>query len=260
MTVLHVLLSVARRFLLLLAPALGVLGFLLLWQSLVRIFDAAALPAPWDVVRHVASDPGYYWGNGRRTAWDAGLGFALALAVGIIGGAVAAHSRFAERALQPLAVLIQVTPVFAYAQLVVIWLGFGTEPVVFVASVICVVPFLLNTATGFRAVDPAVLELAQSVNASRLEVLWQLRVPSAFPYLFTAARISVGLSLTGAVLGEFFAHVTKGLGKSVNQALVYKLPLQLWGSVFVLALMGSVATALIAVTERAVLRRRSPPQ
>ena len=69
------LLNVARRWLMAVSPAVGVLGFLLLWQLLVRVFDIAELPAPWDVLRHLGSDPGYYWTNGRRTAWNASLGF-----------------------------------------------------------------------------------------------------------------------------------------------------------------------------------------
>ena len=79
------------------------------------------------MLRHLGSDPGYYWTNGRRTAWNAGLGFLLALLLGVVIGAVMAHSRFVERAVQPLAVLVQVTPIIAYAPTIVTRLGFGLE-------------------------------------------------------------------------------------------------------------------------------------
>ena len=228
----------------------------MLWQTTVRLLHIPRyeLPAPWDILRHLASDPGYYWTNGRRTAWEATLGFLLALVAGVGGGSVMAHSRFVDRAMQPLAVLVQVTPIIAYAPAIVIWLGFGLEPILFLTSLVCVVPFLLNAVTGLRAVDANVLELARSVDASRREIFWRLRVPSALPYLFTAARISVGLALIGAVLGEFFGGVTKGLGYSVKLAQSRNLPLQLWGSVFVLALVGSLATVAIGALERVLLR------
>lgn len=242
-----------------LAPLVGVVGFLLAWQLIVRALSIPkyALPAPWDVLRHLASDPGYYWTNGRRTAWEALLGFLLASVIGVGGGALMAHSRFIDRALQPLAVLIQVTPIIAYAPAIVLWLGFGLKPVLFLTSIVCVVPFLLNAVTGLRAVDPNVLELARSVDASRSEIFWRLRVPSAQPYLFAAARISVGLALIGSVLGEFFSGVSKGLGFSVKFAQSRNLPLQLWGSVFVLAFVGSVATVAIGGLERVLLRWHS---
>ena len=248
--------SLLRAVLMTLAPAIGVVGFLVLWQTTVRLLHIPRyeLPAPWDILRHLASDPGYYWTNGRRTAWEATLGFLLALVAGVGGGSLMAHSRFVDRAMQPLAVLVQVTPIIAYAPAIVIWLGFGLEPILFLTSLVCVVPFLLNAVTGLRAVDANVLELARSVDASRREIFWRLRIPSALPYLFTAARISVGLALIGAVLGEFFGGVTKGLGYSVKLAQSRNLPLQLWGSVFVLALVGSLATVAIGALERVLLR------
>ena len=248
--------SLLRAVLMTLAPAIGVVGFLVLWQTTVRLLHIPRyeLPAPWDILRHLASDPGYYWTNGRRTAWEATLGFLLALVAGVGGGSLMAHSRFVDRAMQPLAVQVQVTPIIAYAPAIVIWLGFGLEPILFLTSLVCVVPFLLNAVTGLRAVDANVLELARSVDASRREIFWRLRIPSALPYLFTAARISVGLALIGAVLGEFFGGVTKGLGYSVKLAQSRNLPLQLWGSVFVLALVGSLATVAIGALERVLLR------
>jgi NitT/TauT family transport system permease protein len=248
-----------RAILMGLAPAVGVIGFLVLWQAFVRVLDVPRyeLPAPWDILRHLWSDPGFYFTNGRRTAWEALLGFSLALVIGVCLGAVMAHSRFVERALQPLAVLIQVTPIIAYAPAIVIWVHFGLKPVMILTSLVCVVPFLLNAVTGLRSVDPSVLELARSVDARRREVFWRLRMPSALPYLFTAARISVGLALIGAVLGEFFGGVSKGLGYSVKTAQNRNLPLQLWGSVFVLAFIGSMAIILIGALERVLLRWHS---
>ena len=120
----------------------------------------------------------------------------------------------------------------------------------------CVVPILQNAITGLRAVDLGALQLARSVDASAAEVVWRLRLPSALPYLFVAARTSVGLALVGAAFGEFFAKVPKGLGQSVNVALVYNLKLQLFGSAMVLAFMGSLATAAVNAVQRVLVPRR----
>lgn len=234
------------------APIVGVLAFLGVWEALVHVFGISAgqLPGPSAVFRHLASDPGFYWANGWRTTVTAGASFLLALVVGFGGGVAMALLGFVDRAVQPLAVLVQVTPIIAYAPAVVLWLGFGVRPVIFLASIICVVPFLLNTATGLRSVDPSLLELAHSVNASPVEILVRLRLPSALPYLLVAARISIGLALIGTVLGEYFAHASMGLGHSIFTAIAFGLPLQLWGSTYVLAFIGAIATASISALER----------
>lgn len=251
----------ARRRLLAVAPVIGVAVFFGLWEGAVALFDVRrfVLPAPSGIVAHIADDPGFYVRNGRTTLWEATLGFVLALVVALACATVMAHSRFVERAVLPLAVLVQVTPIVAYTPAVVIWLGFGLRPILVISSLVCFVPFLVNTVTGFRAIDPATYELLRSVDASRREIFWRLRVPHALPYLFSTARIAVGLSLIGVVLGEFFAGSTRGLGRAVKVAQAGGLRGvdQLWGSIFVLALIGVVATLLISGVERVALRWHS---
>lgn len=254
-----------RRLALAVAPLVGVIVPLLVWQAYVQIADVEQilLPAPWDVLDHLWSDPGFYVRNARPTLWEALVGFVLGFAVALLGAVALAHSRFLERAGMPWIVLLQVTPLIAYAPAIVVWRGFGFRSVVLITAICCFVPFLVNGIVGLRSVDPNLLELSRSVAASRWEVLVHLRLPSALPSLFSGARIAVGMALMGAVLGEFFAGVSSGLGYAIKVGQARSLTLQLWGSVFVLALLGSVAISLLTLVERFVLHwhasQRSDP-
>ena len=241
------------------APVVGVMLFLGLWQLIVGALEVKrfVLPGPWSIVVHLADNPGYYLRNARTTVWEAACGFLLAFVLAMAAAIVMARSRYVERAIAPLAVLIQVTPIIAYAPAAVIWLGFGLKPILVITSLVCFVPFLLNGVSGLRSVDPLLVELARSVDASEREVLIRLRFPSALPFLFAAARINVGLALIGAVLGEFFAGVSSGLGYAVKTAQTRLLVDQLWGSIFSLAILGSLATLLLSVVERLSLRWHS---
>ncbi len=245
----------------LLAPVIGLAVFFGLWQLAVEVFDIErfVLPAPWDILQHLADDPGFYISNARTTIWEEFLGFTIAAVCALAAATVMAHSRFVERASLPLAVLIQVTPIIAYAPAVVVWLGFGLRPILVITALVCFVPFLVNAVAGLRSVEPSLLELAQSVDARRRVVFWRLRLPSSLPYLFSAARIAVGLALIGAVLGEFFAGTTSGLGYAVKTAQARPIQLldQLWGSIFVLGFIGAAATLLITAIERVVLHWHS---
>jgi NitT/TauT family transport system permease protein len=239
-----------------LAPAVGVVGFLVAWQLLVRVFDVPEnlLPAPSAILHNLAGDPGFYARNAWITLREALLGFAIAAVLGLAVAVLASLNAFVERALQPLVVLLQVTPIIAYAPAVVIWLGFGFKPIIVITVLVCFVPFFFNGITGLLSVDPATLELLQSVDASRREIFWRLRLPHALPYLFAAARIAVGLSLIGAVLGEFFAVVPGGLGVAIKKAQAFNDVLQLWASIFTLALLGAVMILLLGTVERKLLR------
>lgn len=252
--------SGVRRVLLSLAPVIGLVGFFLIWQFGVEIFDVQRflLPRPSDILSDMAHKKMFFWNQARTTMWEAFVAFVVAFVLAMIVASFMAHSRFLERAVLPLAVLIQVTPIIAYVSAIVAWQGYGFKSIVVVTSLVCFVPFLINGVTGLRSVDPTVLELARSVNASKLEVFFKLRVRSALPNLFSAARIAVGLALIGAVLGEFFAGSLSGLGywikKAQNQRQAYLI---LWGCIYVLAFIGSAVTYLLTVVERFALHWHS---
>ena len=212
----------------------------MLWELAVVVFDIPAfeLPPPSRILEAIADDPSFYLRNAWVTGREAMLGFALALLLALLAGTVMTYSRFLERAVQPVAVLIQVTPIIAYAPAFVIWLGAGIKPIIAITTLVCFVPFLFNAVAGLRSVDPATLEVLRSVNANGREIFWRLRLPHALPYLFAAARIAVGLALIGAVLGEWFALVDEGLGVAIRKALNFNDVDQLWGSILVLGFLG----------------------
>ncbi len=244
----------------LVAPIVGVVGFLALWELAVVVLgiEPFELPKPSRIVEHIAGDPGFYVDNSVTTMWEAFVGFAVAFVSAMVVAAAMAHSTFVERAVQPVAILLQVTPIIAYAPAIVIWQHFGFRSIVVITALVCFVPFLLNGVAGLRSVDPLLLELASSVAASRWEAFWRLRVPSALPFLFAAARIAIGLALVGAVLGEFFAGVNEGLGYAIKVAQQRPaLRMQLWGSIYVLAFLGAASTLALNTIERFTLRWHS---
>jgi NitT/TauT family transport system permease protein len=242
------------------APVIGLVVFFLVWQYGVQIFDIKRyiLPRPSEILTTINGGKLFYWEMARTTMWEAFAGFAVAFVLAMIVATLMAHSRFIERAVLPLAVLVQVTPIIAYTPAIVVWQGFGFKSILVVTALVCFVPFLINGVTGMRSVDANLIELARSVDASKREVFFRLRLPSALPNLFSAARIAVGLALIGAVLGEFFAGSSSGLGYTISVAQNrLQSHLQMWGAIYVLAFIGATATLLITVAERFALHWHS---
>ena len=245
-----------RRFLLSIAPVLGLAVFFLGWEAYVRIFDLRplTLPRPSHVLAHVIDNPGFYWRNGIVTFREAAIGFLLAFIAALVVATAMAHSRFVERAGLPVIVMVQSTPIAVLVPVFLLWFGFSPWPKILTAALFAWIPFVANALTGLRAIDPDTHELLRSTDASSWEIFWRLRMPHALPYLFSAGRICVGLALVGAVIGEFF-NSSKGLGNAarVGQSRPTLID-QLWGSVFVLAFIGVVAVLALAAVERRVLR------
>jgi NitT/TauT family transport system permease protein len=206
---------------------IGLVVFFGLWEVLVRAFDVRTfvLLRPSTILAELAGQPGFYWRNTMVTAREALLGYLVALAVALLWGALMARSRFLEQASTPVAVLIQVTPIVAYAPSAVLWLGRGLRPIVFITGLICLVPLLFGVTTGLRSADLAALDLMAVVDAPGREVLRRIRLPYALPYLFSATRTCVGLALIGAVLAEWYALVDQGLGGFLENDYLSAAPL-----------------------------------
>jgi NitT/TauT family transport system permease protein len=195
------------------------------------------------------------------TAKEAFAGFLLGAAIGFALAVVLAHSRLLERGLLPYIVASQTVPILAIAPMVVVGLGSkgveGWKSVAILAAYLTFFPVAINTLRGLRSVDTRALELMHSYAASRWRVLWRLRVPASLPYIFVALRISATASVIGAIIGETPASIQEGLGGAiVNFNQYYSLqPTFLWATNVVCAALGIAFFALVALTERLVLRR-----
>ena len=238
----------------LLPPAIALAVAILAWEAWVRAAGVPVyiVPAPSAVIARLAGDFGFFALHGGITLAEALAGFALGAGVAFIGATLMAHSRFLERSLLPIAVLVKVTPIVAVAPLFVIWFGFGSLPKVLIASLITFFPVLVNAMIGLRAVNPGALDIFRSLHASRTETYLKLRLPSSLPYLFAAFRISIPLSVIGAVVGEWFSG-DRGLGSVIIVAHNNLDMPTLFSAILVLAFLGIALTILTAYAERKAL-------
>lgn len=243
----------ARR---VLAPIIGLVGFLMAWEVFVRVLDVRpfVLRAPSKVLAYLADNTSAFVDASLATAVEALLALVIAASIASLIGTGLAASRWLEEASAPLLVLVQVTPFVLYISSVVLWLGSGRPPILFIASLVCVPAFTFAMVAGLRSADPASVDLLRSVDASRIEVLWRVRLPSALPALFTAARYNVGLALIAVYLTEGGALVTDGLGVIGKRAASFNEADPLWATVFCMAILGSLGLVTIGLAERVLLR------
>lgn len=242
-----------RRFV---APVVGTAAFLGVWEAFVRLADVRpfVLRSPSAAVSHLWKFRGGYLSATWVTLQHAVIGLLLALAVGLVVGSLLSASRFAEQAAQPVLVLVQVTPWFAYVGSVVLWLGSGTRPALFMVALVCMPAFVFATVDGMRGADPAAVELLQSVDARPWEVLWRLRLPSAAPTLFTASRFGWGLALAASYYVEGANFSSEGLGAVGKSAAAQNEWDALWAAVFATATLGIGGLVALSLLQRVLLR------
>ena len=190
-----------------LPPILAFLAFNLLWEAATRLLDVPLylLPPPSRIVLALVEHAGTLWRGAAITGQAALLGFALSTVLGVLVGVVLASARWVERAVFPFTVFLQTVPLVAIAPLLVVWLGFGIRPVAMAAFIVSVFPVIVNTVTGIRSVDPALLDLFRLYGATRPARLVKLELPFALPSILAGLRVAAGLAVIGAVVGEFVA-------------------------------------------------------
>jgi NitT/TauT family transport system permease protein len=233
-------------------PALAFVVFLLAWRFVNGVLNVAPyiLPPQERVLQAFVEDGPYLLEQLWHTVKMAVFGYALAIAVGVSIAVLFSQSKVLERSLYPYAIFLQTTPIIAIAPLIVIWAGIGDNSVVIIAFIIALFPIIANTTLGLTSVDNNLINLFRMNNATRWQELVWLRVPFSLPYLFTGLRISSGLSVIGAIVGEFLVG-TGGVGGGMGYTLIIAAgqlkTARLFAAVFLCALLG-IAFFLVVST------------
>jgi NitT/TauT family transport system permease protein len=196
----------------------------LLWQLLVWRLNIPAymLPPPFAVAKVAVARYQSLLVSLLITGGAAAGGLAASIVVGVLVALLFAQFRWVRKMLYPYTILLQTVPIVAVAPLILMWMGSGIFPVMFIAFIICLAPIIANTTQGLVSVEENLVHLFLMHNASPVRMLWKLRLPHAVPYLFVGVRISSGIAVIGAITGELFASSSRvgvgGLGYSILYA------------------------------------------
>ena len=199
--------------------AIGVTG-LVAWELLVRLKQIPyyILPGPLLVIGTLVKDWSTLYPSLLVTLAITGAALLVATVAGVLIAILFTQSRWIELSLFPYAVILQVTPVVAIAPLIIIWVKNIPLALLICAWIVAFFPIVSNTTLGLNSADHNLLNLFQLYGASRRQVFWHLKLPSAMPYFLGGLRISGGLALIGAVVAEFVA----GTG-GVQSGLAYRV-------------------------------------
>jgi NitT/TauT family transport system permease protein len=254
-----------------------------LWEAYKWVGERAEITWPFPVnertMPHVYDMVGQLFEPSRRngpllidvlldaaafTAKEAAAGFILGASVGFVIAVVLSESRLLQRGFLPYIVASQTIPILAIAPMVVVWInprlpeslaGWGAVSVI--SAYLTFFPVTINTLRGLRSADPRAVELMRSYAANRSKILWKLRVPASFPYLFTALKIAAPAAVVGAIIGELPSSIQDGLAGAIlnfNQYYVSSPP-SLWATNIIAAALGILFFSVVAIAERLLVHR-----
>jgi NitT/TauT family transport system permease protein len=221
------------------------------------------LPPPHEVVRVGFLD----WSNftsmmaALRLTCEvtfAGLGISIVLGVG--AALLMSQATWIENSLYPWAVVVQTIPILALTPVLSFFFGFALTSRIIVCVIIAFFPIVSNTLFGLQSADRGMHELFTLHHTGRLTRLWKLQLPAALPAMFTGFRVSAGLSVIGAIVGEFFFKQGEpGLGTNLSVFTSRLEGERLWATTLTASLLGIAVFVFFGWLSRRVVGRWYQP-
>jgi NitT/TauT family transport system permease protein len=204
------------------------------------------LPAPSVIALRLAATADLMAWHCLVTSSEIVIGFALAVAVGVVLAAGVVFVRPIEQAIYPWLVVVQVVPKVAIGPLLVVWLGIGFVPKVVISFLLAFFPIVIDTMVGLKSVHPDSIQLLRSMGAGRRQRFLHLQLPHALPHVFGSMKVAITLATVGAIVGEFVG-ADNGLGYvlivstgSLDTSLMFAA--LVWITLLALVFYGAIAT------------------
>lgn len=231
-------------------PVASGAGFLLLWELLVAVLNVPKylLPPPSVFIPELIRSWPLISLHARATAFEMVVGFVAAAGISVPLAWIITSNLVIERAVYPIIAYFQTMPKMAIAPLFIVWFGLGMFSKVLTVFLVCFFPILVNSMSGFRALDPRILYITRSMGASRWQTFLWVRLPSALPFIFSGLNVAVIMAVTGAVVAEFVGS-NEGLGYLLLRGSAsFDLPL-MFAVLVCLGFMGLAGGYILRVSE-----------
>lgn len=182
------------------------------------------------------------------------IGLGCAIAIGMSLAILMSQSKLIEQAVFPYAVTLQAIPILAIVPLIGFWFGFGVSARVIVCIIIALFPIIVNTLFGLLSAPRGLHDLLTLQRVSRLTRLRKLMFPAALPAIFAGLRISAGLSVIGAIVGDFFfGRGDPGIGQLLQRYANRLMGEQLLAAIIMSSLLGVVVFQLFGWLQQRVI-------
>jgi NitT/TauT family transport system permease protein len=238
-----------------------IFGMLLIWEAvswlLLNVTKTPLAQSKLPYVHKVLETAWQYGGTllkeGGATFSNAGVGFLLGAAAGVVLAVLMSVSKIIEKLTFPYAVASQMIPILGLAPIIYGIVRDEQISRIIISGYITFFPVSLNMLRGLRSVDLSALELMHSYAAKPWAVYWKLRLPASLPGLFSGLKIAAPLAVTGAILVELMG-AQHGIGVIMLRNLYYgpSHTYMFWSTVIVGALLGIISYWLMGLVERVV--------
>jgi len=225
------------------------------------------LPAPHQIMKDMNKSLFEYKITSKRSLVYHGwvtisstlVGFVMGGVLGILLAIGIVHVPTLNKSVLPWIIASQTIPILAVAPMIIVVLGAigltGLLPKAFISAYLCFFPIVIGMVKGLRSPDPMHLDLMKTYNATQSQKFWKLRWPASTPFLFASFKVSIAISLVGAIVGELPAGARAGLGARLLTGSYYGQTVQIWSALIVASVIAATLVFLMSFMEKIVQKR-----
>ncbi|MBS6643244.1 MAG: ABC transporter permease [Clostridiaceae bacterium] len=240
---------------------IGILGFLILWQTAVLAgwLPSRYVPMPTEVVRLFAVklvDPnpdGAVLSVHILASLQVALtGFFLALIIGIPLGLFMGWFRAFDQFMRPVFEILRPIPPVSWIPLTIIWMGIGLKAKAFIVFFSAFVPCVINSYTGIKQTSQVLINVAKTCGASNFTIFCKIGIPSSMTMTFAGIRVALGNAWATLVAAEMLA-ASAGLGYMILQGRQFARADIIILGIVVIGMIGVLFTSVLGAVEKRVL-------
>ena len=227
------------------------LSVLLIWDILVKVNDVPVwlLPSPSGIIQAIYNNVSLLASHTLATLIEVILGFLIALIVGLVLSSAITLSNIIEKSFYPLIIASQTIPIIVIAPMLLVWVGYGLMPKIIVVALISFFPIVVNTVDGMKSIDNDLERLFKTMGATRWDIFRKIQIPNSLPYIFSGLRVSISISVIGAVIGEWVGS-SEGLGYLMIRSKPQFQTELVFAAIFILSIMGILLFFGIGLLEK----------
>jgi ABC-type nitrate/sulfonate/bicarbonate transport system permease component len=233
-----------------LLPSLLLVVILAIWEYVAdkELMSRLVLAGPSQIVAALIDQWPVILDNAGVTVAQALIGFVAGNALGLLVAIVFVHSAIIRRTLYPLSIGAEAIPFIAIIPVLILWLGNGMAPKIFIITINTFFPMLINAVRGLKSADNDVSEMLYTFGASTRQRLFMVRLPASVPFLFNALKLSACGSIVTSLVAEWLAS-ERGLGYLiVDYGQDYKIP-ELWATALLASAISMAVYGLVVWAE-----------
>ncbi len=232
------------------AASLPLLGGIIVWELIARLWQVSFLPPFSDVVRAAArmTASGEIIGPLTTSLANLAIGYGLAVLFGVSLGLLMGRYRAVEHLFDLYVYGFLVAPKIVFIPVLLALFGFSRSVQVAVIFLSACFVIVVNAMTAIRTVDPRCIEMARSFGASERQLFWRVLLPGALPLTMAGARLGMGRAIKGMIIGELFITIVgmgallRGYGSRFDSASVF-------GILLIVVAVALVCSALVRAIE-----------